>query len=187
VARAAGVSASWISRVENAAVEDLGLRSLSMMLAVVGLDLSVRAFPGGQALRDEGHRQLLARFRALLPPGSEWHTEVPLPIPGDQRAWDATTRLWGLPVAVEAELRPTDLQALERKLSLKKRDAGLMRLVLVLADTRSNRAFLRWTGDDLASHFPIQGRRARQALLDPSDPGADLLVLISIRSEGRTT
>jgi hypothetical protein len=119
---------------------------LSVMLAVVGLDLSVRAYPGGPPLRDDAHRQLLIRFRALLPPGTAWRTEVPLPLPGDQRAWDALMTLWGRRVGVEAEMRPTDVQALERKLTLKLRDGGVDRLVLVLADTRSNRHFLHHVG-----------------------------------------
>ena len=49
--------------------------------------------------------------RALLPADSAWKTEVPLPIPGDQRAWDATTELWRLRVGIEAETGPSDLQA----------------------------------------------------------------------------
>jgi len=181
VARAAGVSASWVSRVENAAVRDLGIRSLSVMLAIVGLDMSVRAFPGGQPLRDEGHRRLLAGFRAILPQGTEWHTEVPLAASGDPRAWDGVARLWQIDVGVEAEVRPTDLQALERKLGLKKRDSGVTRLILVLADTGSNRAFLRWAADDLKRHFPLQGRQALDALHDPQDPGVDLFVLVPLQ------
>jgi hypothetical protein len=170
--------------VENAAVEDIGLRSISVMLAMVGLDISMRAYPSGQPLRDEAHRCLLARFRALLPPGSAWRTEVPLPVPGDLRAWDAMTHLWGHSVGIEAELRPTDLQALERRLELKKRDAGVDRLILVLADTRSNRAFLRWAGASLKERFRLQGRQALDALHGPRDPGSDLLVMVT--SAGRT-
>jgi hypothetical protein len=97
---------------------------------------------------------------------------------GDQRAWDAMTELWRLRVGVEAELRPTDLQALLRRISLKKRDGLVDRVVLALADTRHNRALMRLAGDSLRDAFPIQGRAARQALRSASDPGADLLVLV---------
>ena len=100
-------------------------------------------------------------------------------MPGDLRAWDAMTRLWGRPVGIEAELRPTDLQALERRLELKKRDAGVSRLILVLADTRSNRAFLRWAGDSLKERFRLQGKQALDALRGPRDPGSDLLVVVT--------
>jgi len=177
VARASGISPSWVSQIERGIASDVGLRVLAVLLAVVGLDLSVRAFPGGQPLRDEGHRRLLIRFRALLPVAAAWWPEVPLPMPGDRRAWDAMTNLWGLRVGIEAELRPTDLQALERRLSLKKRDGAVERLILVLADTRHNRALLRLAGESLRGPFPIQGRAVRLALQSPEDPGGDLLML----------
>jgi transcriptional regulator with XRE-family HTH domain len=140
VASAAGVTRGWVSKVELGNVTDIGVRTLAVLAAVVGLDLRVRAYPGGAPYRDEGHRAPLARFRALLPAGAPWRTEVPLPIAGDQRAWDAMTTLWSLRVGIEAEMRPSDLQALQRKLALKVRDGGVDRLILVLADTKANRA-----------------------------------------------
>ena len=129
VARAAGVSPSWISRIERGVASEVGLRLLSVILAIVGLDLAVRAFPGASPLRDQGHRDVLSRFRALLPVGAPWRSEVPLPIPGDQRAWDAMTELWGRRVGVEAETGPTDLQALERRTMLKARDGDIDRVI----------------------------------------------------------
>jgi hypothetical protein len=78
---------------------------------------------------------------------------------------------------VEAELRLTDLQAVERKLALKKRDGAVDRLILVLADTRHNRALLRLAGESLRSTFQLQGRAARAALRSAEDPRCDLLVL----------
>ncbi len=147
------------------------------MAAIVGLDLSVRAFPGGQPLRDQGHRQLLSRIRVVLPQGAPWQTEVPLPQRGDKRAWDAMTRLWTLRVGIEAELRPSDLQALERKVALKRRDGGVERVFLVLADTRHNRALLRLVGDELRVTFPLQGPAAKAAVTAKTDPGCDLLFL----------
>jgi transcriptional regulator with XRE-family HTH domain len=178
VARFAGVSSSWVSQVERGMAADVSFRLLGVLLAIVGLDLSVRAYPGGSPLRDEGHRRLLGRFRALVPEGAPWRTEVPLPQPGDQRAWDAVTELWRLRVGIEAELRPMDLQALQRRIALKKRDGHVDRVVLVLADTRHNRSLLRLLGDSLRDPFPIQGHAARLALRSASDPGADLLVLV---------
>jgi len=177
VAAAAGVTRSWVSKVELGKVIDIGVRTLAVLLAVVGLDLRLRAYPGGTPYRDDGHRALLARFHASLPPGSPWQTEVPLPIPGDQRAWDAMTVLWGLRVGIEAEMRPSDLQALQRKLSLKVRDGGVDRLILVLADTKANRRFLRLASEDLGSLFRLQGRDAARALRSSVDPGCNLIVL----------
>lgn len=178
VARASGVSRSWVSRIERGVVEEVGVRLLSVVSAVVGLDLSMRAYQGGQPLRDEGHRQALARARGLLPEGTPWQTEVPFPGPGDQRAWDAMARLWRLHVGFEVEMRPSDLQALQRRLGLKRRDGGVDRMVLVLADTRHNRHFLRLAADSLRPAFPLQGAAAMAALGADTDPGCDLLVLV---------
>ena len=100
-----------------------------------------------------------------------------MPTPGDQRAWDATASLWGLRVGIEAELRPTDLQSLERRLALKKRDGAVARLILVLTDSRHDRALLRVTGESLRVPFPVQGRAARLALHSREDPGGDVLIL----------
>ncbi|CAN5826332.1 hypothetical protein BH23CHL8_BH23CHL8_17310 [soil metagenome] len=177
VARAAGVSTSWLSALELGQAAEVGFRRLAVVLAVVGLDLSARAYPGGDVLRDEGHRRLLARFRALLPVGAAWRTEVPLPSRLDQRAWDAMTDLWKQRVGVEAETRATDLQALERRLLLKVRDGAVDRLVLVLADSRANRRVLRLGSEGLRSTFALQGRAAVAALSAREDPGCNLLVL----------
>jgi HTH-type transcriptional regulator / antitoxin HipB len=178
VARAAGVSASWVSRIERGVAPNVGFRMLAVVLAVVGLDLSARAFPGGAPLRDAGQRNVLGRFKALLPTDAPWRTEVPVPIPGDQRAWDAQTRLWGLRVGVEAETAPTDFQALERRMMLKARDSGIERVILVLADSKRNRALLRSEGDRLRASFPLQGRAALEALRSSVDPGCNLLVQV---------
>jgi transcriptional regulator with XRE-family HTH domain len=177
VAAAADVTRGWVSKVELGEAPGIGVRMLAIMLAVVGLDLRLRAYPGATPFRDEGHRALLGRLRALLPIGAPWRTEVPLPITGDQRAWDALTQLWGRRVGLEAEMRPSDLQALERKLALKLRDGGAERLILLLADTKANRRFVRLAGDDLKLLFGLQGRDAVKALRSPDDPGCNLLVL----------
>jgi transcriptional regulator with XRE-family HTH domain len=178
VARAAGVSASWISRIERGLAPDVSLILLGVVLAVVGLDLSVRAFPGGAPLRDAGQRGVLGRFKALLPTDAPWRTEVPMPIPGDQRAWDAMAGLWGLRVGVEAETAPADFQALERRIMLKARDSGIDRVILVLADSKRNRALLRDEGESLRASFPLQGRAALAAIRSGVDPGCNLLVLV---------
>lgn len=108
VGGAVGLSASMASRIERMAVPDVGIVRLSAMLAVVGLELSARAFPGGSPLRDAGHAALLGRFRTRIHRGLHWAVEVPLPRPGDPRAWDALIRGDGWVYGVEAErTRPT--------------------------------------------------------------------------------
>jgi hypothetical protein len=86
--------------------------------------------------------------------------------------------LWGVLIKVEAEMRPTDLQALERRLTLKARDGEVDRMVLALADTRANRRLVREVGDSLRAPFPLQGPAALVAIRSKTDPGCNLLVLV---------
>jgi len=115
---------------------------LSAVCEAVGLELAMRAYPGGDPIRDAGHARLLARLRGRLAPGLRWRTEVPLPGPQEMRAWDAviTGSDWRLPV--EAETVVFDVQALERRLALKRRDGGAEHILLLLADTPRNRRAL---------------------------------------------
>ena len=80
--------------------------------------------------------------------------------------------------AVEAETRPVDVQALDRKLALKERDGGADRVILLLADTRHNRALVAGPGASLRHRFPLDGRRALELLAAGVDPGMNALVLI---------
>lgn len=178
VGRAVGISASEVSRIERARVPGVSLWLLTKLIAVVGLELSARAYPGAGPVRDRAHLELLARLRTRLSASLEWRTEVPLPNPGDPRAWDAVIAGQGWHCAVEAETRPRDLQALERRLSLKHRDGGVDRVVLLLASTRTNRHLLRDQGDGLRQRFPLSSHDALEALAGGGRPAADALILL---------
>jgi hypothetical protein len=90
-------------------------------------------------------------------------TEVPLPIVGDLRAWDAVIRGvdWRRPV--EAETVVDDIQALERRLALKVRDGGVDGVILVIADTPRNRR-AHATAPGSFSGFDRNARRVLSAL-----------------------
>jgi len=130
------------------------------LCAVVGLELSVRCFPGGQPIRDVAQAALLARFRGRLHNSVRWAAEVPLPRPGDQRAWDALVTGSGWRFGVEAETAPRDGQALARRLELKRRDGQVDGVILVLPNTRRTRTFLREFVSTAAESFPVSGERA---------------------------
>jgi hypothetical protein len=51
-------------------------------------------------------------------------------------------------------------------------------MILVLADTRHNRAVVRTIGLERRRAFPVQGRAARAALRSAVDPGGDLLIVV---------
>jgi hypothetical protein len=147
-------------------------------MAVVGLELSVRAYPAGSPLRDRAHAELLEKLRLRLHPSFRWRTEVPFPNPGDMRAWDALITAPGVRIGVEAETRPRDGQELERRLAMKHRDGGVDQLILLLADTRSNRAFLHDRRASLTALLPGTRRHALAAMAAGTAIRADTLILL---------
>ena len=177
-AAAVGLDFSTFARIERNEIDNVSLRNLALACAAVGLVLSTRAYPAADPVRDAAHLRLLTRFRGRLPDAAPWLTEVPLPIPGDLRALDGFTRLGGRTIGVEAETRLTDLQALERKVQLKKRDALLDVMVLLVADTRSNREVLALHRDDLRAAFPLDTRSMLSALSAGEPPAADGIVIL---------
>ncbi|MBI3746106.1 MAG: helix-turn-helix domain-containing protein [Chloroflexi bacterium] len=180
VARAVGMSQAQLSRLERGAGANQSVVKISRACAVVGLDLGIRAFPAGLPLRDAAHLALQARLRSAASPDFRWSSEVPLPLPGDRRAWDAVGRCArnGVEVFVEAETRLRDIQALSRRIALKKRDSGNPRVILLVRESRLNRAIVSAAGDFLRESFPIPSRAALAALRSGRDPGGDAIVLL---------
>ncbi|MDO8485608.1 MAG: helix-turn-helix transcriptional regulator [Candidatus Limnocylindrales bacterium] len=112
VGRAVGMSHSQVGRIERARHPAVSVMQLARICSVLGLDLSVRTYPNGSPLRDKAHLALLERFRERLSAKLSVRNEVPLLIPGDQRAWDLLILGAGDPIGVEAETRLADIQAL---------------------------------------------------------------------------
>lgn len=106
-----------------------------------------------------------------LPPLLSWRTETPIPIVGDLRAWDASIDGPGWTVFVDAETRIRDVQALERRTALKRRDTATDRVILLIADTRSNRAILASLAVSLIEGA-LPGRPILSALEAGRDPEA---------------
>ena len=100
-----------------------------------------------------------------------------MPITGDLRSGDGWIAGSFGSILVEAETRLTDLQAVERKAGLKKRDLGADRLILLVADTPSNRRVLE-LHPELREHFPVGTRKCLAALGRGEDPGGDCLVFL---------
>ena len=65
--------------------------TLAACCGAVGLELAIRVYPAGDAIRDRAHARLLERFRRELHATLRWRTEVPFPAPGVPRSWDALT------------------------------------------------------------------------------------------------
>jgi transcriptional regulator with XRE-family HTH domain len=162
VGAAAHVSASTVSRVERGLVPDVSVLLVARLFGVVGLDLGARAYPAGPPLRDAAHLALLARLRAILHPGLRWQTEVPV-TGRDLRTWDATLSTGVRTAGVEAETRVRDMQALDRRVQLKRQDAEIDVVILVLSDTHWNRRVVREHAPALGN-YPLRTRDVVAAL-----------------------
>lgn len=178
VGRAVGLSQATMTRFEHGNARDIGMVRMSRILAVVGLQLGVRAYSGDGPLRDQAHVRLLGSLRDALHPILGWSLEVPLPVAGDRRAWDAVIRGPSWRYGVEAETHPTDLQALLRRIELKRRDGGLDGVVLLLPATRHVRDVLRGDPALLRSAFPVAGREALACLTGGRDPGGGSVIVM---------
>lgn len=101
-----------------------------------------------------------------------------MPTPGDLRAWDALVSGRNWRCGIEAETHPQDGQALERRIALKQRDSDVDYVILLLLDSRHNRAFVREYADLLCERFPVPGARALELLGAGVAPGGNAVVLL---------
>jgi transcriptional regulator with XRE-family HTH domain len=178
VAAALGISNAQVSRIERALAPNVPLGVLVAFASVVGLDLVVRSYPGPRGLRDAAQVPLLDAFRSRLHASLRWAVEVPMPIAGDQRAWDGLVSGTGWRYGVEVESLPRDAQALVRRLNLKQRDGQVDGVLLVLPDTRRVRSFRQEAAAELGPAFPISGLVALRRLQAGQDPGGNAVLVI---------
>ncbi|HET9083324.1 MAG TPA: helix-turn-helix transcriptional regulator [Candidatus Limnocylindrales bacterium] len=184
VAEVTGISGPQISRIERGLSPSTSIVQLVRLGAVVGLDVRIRAYPGGDPIRDAGHVQLIERFRKRLAPTVGVRLEVPLPIEGDRRAWDLFLdrlvdeegRLRGMPAEVETRIH--DAQAQVRRITLKMRDASTQAVLVVVADTPLNRRAVAAAAPMLTGAFPVTARKALAALAEGRYPGGSCLLFI---------
>jgi hypothetical protein len=178
VGRDVGLSGVQVGRVARGMAPDLTILQASELLASIGQELSIRAYPTGRPLRDRPQLALLDRLRARLHSSLAWRSEVPVTGPPDLRAWDAVIvgLTWRRPI--EAESRLGDVQALERRVALKQRDGNMDQVIVLVADTRHNRTVLRSLGAALTGQFPFPGRRALELLAVGVPPDASSVILL---------
>lgn len=181
VAAAVGISNAEVSRIERARSPSVPIVRVARLAAVVGLDLVCKLYPGANPIRDVAQASLLADFRAHLHPALGWATEVPMPVPGDQRAWDGLVRGPDWSFGVEAETSPRDAQAVIRRLQLKVRDAAVDGAVLLVRDTRTVRTFLVEAEPLLVPQFPLRTREVLMRLRAGKKPRGSAVVVVPRR------
>lgn len=173
VAGAIGRSRALIAHWERGTVSPDPLQ-LARWGAAVGLDVPIRAFPAGSPLRDAGQLRLIARARVAIGEGWRWRTEVPVSDdPRDRRAFDVVLMSAAGRIGLEAITRLIDAQAQVRAVILKQEAAELERMVLVLANTRHNRAAVADAAPTLAAAFPTSPRDVQRTLRNGQLPTAN--------------
>ncbi len=176
VAETVRIDRSWVSRFERGKSEGISVDTVARILAVLGLDLSLRAYPSDQEVRDEAHAALLAVFGALLPEVVERGLEVPFPMPGDRRAWDMRLRIGAEAWGVEAETHVHDIQATIRKINLKARDGHVDGVILLVSNSRHHRALLRQHASLLRIELPVDSRVAMECLAEGRFPPGNAVI-----------
>ena len=177
----AGMSSSHVSRIERGDHQAVTHEQLVVLGAAVGLDIRTRVYPGPDRPLDAAQVGLIRRIQARLSKNVTLRTEVPLPRPGDQRAWDGV--LGGLSGSSErlpfdADTHLVDIQAQHRRLRLKCRDAGFEHVLWVVARTRHNRAMFEAAAGLLTGDFPLSPRHVLAALAAGRHPGASAIILL---------
>jgi transcriptional regulator with XRE-family HTH domain len=177
-AASVGLHRSTFGRIERNELEAVTVEQLALACAAVGNQLVLRSYPANDPAHDAGQLRLLTRFRARLPATISLQTEVPLPIPGDPRALDGMVPIGPARIGVEAETKLGDIQAVDRRGQLKRRDARLDRFILLVADTRGNRQVLEQHREALRANYPLDTKAVLAALARSEVPEADGIVVL---------
>ena len=177
-AASVGLHRSTFGRIERDELDGVTVEQLSLACAAVGNQLSLRSYPVDDPARDAGQLRLLTRLRARLPASLSLRTEVPLPIPGDPRGLDGMIPIGPARIGIEAEAKLGDVQAVDRRAQLKRRDARLDRLILLVADTRGNRDVLARHREALRANYPLDTKQVLGALARCEVPAADGIVVL---------
>jgi transcriptional regulator with XRE-family HTH domain len=178
VADRIGWSKSKVSRIERGVTPRVSLEDLVLVSAVVGLRPSLKWFPTGRPLRDQGQIELLATLTRRMHPSWSHRHEVPMPRSGDLRAADLVSTIPGCRLMTEAIRRFADEQAQTRSAREKQRDLGADRLLIVVEATRANRRAIAAAGHELRHSFPISARSMLASLAAGLDPGGDGILLL---------
>jgi transcriptional regulator with XRE-family HTH domain len=177
VAAALGVTHPTVLRAERG-TSGMDPIHLARHASVVGLRARIQLYQNGDAVKDAGQLKLIRRFRIEVGDVGAWAFEVPIPNSQDRRALDAVLTIGEKRIGFEFYTRLADLQAQLRSANLKKRDAALDRMVIVVQSTRVNRRALQVAGSTLAELFPASSRRLLDELRGGQLPPADGVIML---------
>jgi transcriptional regulator with XRE-family HTH domain len=177
--RRAGMSGSQFGRIERGAIRRPTLDQLCRASRAVGLKPWFAQYPSGEPVRDAPQLALLARFERLLASSLRLRREVPLPVAGDLRAWDGRITDGSHTASVEGESKLDDVQAVSRRIELKRRDdpdAGAV--ILVVNRTAHNRRVLAEHRESLRGQLPLDGAAIARELRRGRVPPAGGIIML---------
>jgi len=177
-----------VRRVEAGAI-GISVVTLASVLAAVGLDLVLQAYPAAAyQLRDARHAEIAELLMSLLSPRLRSNAEVSAGEHGES----ADLVLVGADevMHLEIERRLIDLQAqlrsaLRKREFLASRYRRPMRLVLVIEDTVQNRQRLAAHASFIRSQLPGDSREVLRSIRSGEPLGRDGLLWIRRRSARR--
>lgn len=188
VAEAARIDRADYSRIERGKLARLSIGNTCRIGAVLGLDVSVKVFPGGRSIRDGGQATRLKKFLECIGDPLRFRLEMPLPARGDrpdQRAWDVMLFGHNERTGVEFEARLYDIQAQLRRFRLKQRDDPVDHLLIVVADTPANRRVLAEFSDLLVESPRLRTDTVLKLLRAGRHPPTGLIVLDAPRPRAK--
>lgn len=149
---------------------------------MLGYELSVRLYPIGDPVRDKGQLAVGKRFAAGLSASWQVTDETLLPGEGERRAWDKLLRLTASTppylVGVDIETRVTDVQALVRRTRGRERDGQVSAILIVLADTATNRRLIDELRHGLGPAYQTRPRETLVALREGRPlPGSGVVLV----------
>jgi hypothetical protein len=164
----------------------LSFATLARIAAAVGLDVWVRTYPGPEPIRDQGQATLGDSFLRSVNAPLIVRTEVRIGDRRDLRAWDLTiAEPAGRRCGVELETRFIDAQAQHCRISQKLADSGFDMVLVVVADTRANRAAVRAAAGYLGSDYVIDDPATLDALRNGRLPARSALIFVPTKGKGR--
>lgn len=175
-ARRAGIARSTWERIESGE-PSVTLGNMVAATDAVGLDLVIQTYPGRPtSLRDSGQLTIAQELASIA--HDTWRATLEQRAGEHGEAIDLVLRRRDEVLAIEIERWAVDWQAQYRRASLKRdwlaaRTDRPVRLVLVLADTRRNRAALSPFAGLIGQTLPAGSAAVTRAIRDGSTLGSD--------------
>ncbi len=188
VAHACRISRNHYGLIESGRANSATVTEINRIAVVLGLVASLRLYPSGPPVRDAGHARRLQAFLAHVRPPLTFRLEVALPRTEAQtewRAWDAMLFGAGARTALELEMRLRDVQALRRRIDLKRRDDPTESFLLLVADTRTNRLVLAEFAELFADLPRLRPTTVHSLLAAGSHPPTGLVLIQEPRRSAR--